>query len=213
MKPMTKADAGLLERPGYYMVNEIFESPQGEGAMAGTPMLFVRFSKCNLRCSRTNSAGFDCDTDFGGGRWYTQAELLERIDQSELPWVIFTGGEPLLQLDAELTEAIHARGKEIALETNGTIRTKLPLDHITVSPKTAEHTIRQRVCHELRVVRANEQELSAFDSVQADFRFISPAFEPNGELHPSTLAWCKKLVLENPAWTLSVQSHKAEGIR
>ena len=103
-----------------YLVNEIFHSLQGEGCNAGIPMTFVRFAKCNLACSKAIE-GFDCDTDFARGDWYDTGELASAILAHRWTgWLLFTGGEPALQLDGDLVELTHAMGYKIAIETNGT---------------------------------------------------------------------------------------------
>lgn len=224
MKPMDDAaalGADVVEArgAGRYAINETFASLQGEGALAGTAMLFVRFARCNLRCGRTNEAGFDCDTDFSGARLLTADELIAELRaledaQGARIWVLLTGGEPTLQLDEALCERLHVEGWSIAVESNGTVAlssaVRVRIDHLTVSPKTAEHTIRLRDPDELRVVRAVGQELSPYSQIKARFRFVSPAFPASGEVDPRALAWAMELVERNARdeWRLSVQQHK-----
>jgi len=228
-----------------YVVNEVFYALQGEGVRAGIPHVFVRFTGCNLRCAKEASekspGGFDCDTEFESGRGLAFDELLEWIQRcrargSGRPdvrggWIVLTGGEPALQIDAEFCRRLHDEGFSLAIETNGSIElprrkaaaaesdsgseVDLPLadrlagyaiDWITVSPKVAEHAIRQRVAHEVKYVRAYGQ-ATPKTVVEALHYVISPAFE--GEfLDPETLAWCKDLVKQDPRWRLSVQQHK-----
>lgn len=212
-----------------YKVNEIFWSPQGEGIRAGEMSCFVRFTGCNLKCAveagPKSIGGFDCDTEFESGRWYNMQELLEALRQTiglqpsvdrVLPWIVFTGGEPGLQVDRELCDALHEAGYLLAIETNGSIALEdetgpLPLDWITVSPKVAEHAIKQRRASEVKYVRAYGQALPK-TVVEADYMLVSPAF--NGLLtDPRTVQWCIKLVSEDPRWRLTSQQHKLWQVR
>lgn len=195
-----------------YRINEIFFSLQGEGARAGQASLFLRFSRCNLTC-KVETHGFDCDTEFESGIAMTAEEIVEELRTlaDECEWVVLTGGEPALQLDAELIAALHEAGYKLAIETNGTVELPEGLDWITVSPKVAEHAIRQRSADEVKYVRAYGQGVPE-TRVEADHYWISPAFE--GErLDSRTLEWCIRLVQENPQWRLSVQMHKFWGVR
>lgn len=220
--------------PKTYRINEIFYSIQGEGYNAGRAMVFVRFTGCNLRCSK-KTHGFDCDTEFESGRDMTADEIVEAAhatippnESSVPPWVSFTGGEPLLQVDADLL------GKfltwHVAIETNGTKEIEpswlschhpvtsrdggiyVPLvHHLVVSPKCAEHAVKPTTCDELRYVRGHGQAIPQPKCV-ARFRYISPAFDGD-RVDPAALDWCIKLVKENPQWRLSVQTHKLLAVR
>lgn len=195
-----------------YLVNEIFYSLQGEGVRAGTPNLFLRLSKCNLTCLK-ESHGFDCDTEFESGRRLTIGEIVAELRQlSEVcDWVILTGGEPALQVDRELIDALHEAGYRLAIETNGSIELPPGIDWITVSPKVAEHAIRQRTAHEVKYVRGYGQGIPK-TVVEAEHYLISPAFDGD-RLDPRTLDWCIRLAKDNPPWRLSVQQHKAWRVR
>jgi organic radical activating enzyme len=195
-----------------YQVNEIFYSLQGEGVRAGIPNFFLRFAKCNLRCKQ-ETHGFDCDTEFESGRRMTLEEIIEEMRQlsPDCHWVVLTGGEPALQVDRELIDGLHAAGFQLAIETNGSIELPEGLDWITVSPKVAEHAIRQRRADEVKYVRGYGQEIVK-TVVEADHYLISPAFD-GSELDPRTLQWCIDLVKRNPPWRLSVQQHKSWLIR
>lgn len=200
-----------------YRVSEIFLSIQGEGARAGTENVFVRFGGCNLKCAMAKSdlspGGFDCDTDFESAVTLTEDELLARIAKflTEVGWVILTGGEPMLQVDSVLVDRLHEMGFKVAIETNGTRRVPDNVDYICVSPKVAEHTIKQTTAHEARYVRGVGQPLPK-TRVNADRYFISPAFDGN-TLSEESLEWAKKLVMDNPSWELSIQLHKLHGMR
>ena len=195
-----------------YAVNEIFYSLQGEGVRAGTPNLFLRFAGCNLTCKQ-ETHGFDCDTEFVSSRKMTIEEIkADLLDLSrDCKWVILTGGEPALQIDEELVEGLRGDGYKLAIETNGSVELPHGLDWITVSPKVAEHAIRQRTAHEVKYVRGYGQGIPK-TVVQAEHYVISPAF--NGmDLDRKTLDWCIRLARENPPWRLSLQQHKLWSIR
>lgn len=201
-----------------YRVNEIFWSLQGEGIRAGTANIFLRFSGCNLRCDMEagpkSPGGFSCDTEFESGRAMTAQQIVDFIREiaPQAKWIICTGGEPALQLDEVLVEFLHELGYKLAIETNGTICVDgLGLDWITVSPKVAEHAIKQRLASEVRYVRGYGQAIPK-TVVEAEHYCISPAFEGN-QLDTKTLQWCINLVKENPAWRLSIQQHKAWSVR
>ena len=195
-----------------YLVNEIFYSLQGEGVRAGTPNLFLRLSRCNLEC-KVETHGFDCDTEFESGRWMPIDEILAefRALSESCGWVILTGGEPALQADRELIDRLHAAGYKLAIETNGSFPLPEGIDWITVSPKVAEHAIRQRTAHEVKYVRGYGQAIPK-TVVEAEHYLISPAFE-GADIDPRTLDWCIRLCKENPPWRLSVQQHKLWKVR
>lgn len=208
-----------------YRVNEIFYSLQGEGIRAGTANVFVRFSGCNLRCAvepgPKSPGGFDCDTESESGRKLALDEIHREAvacmsgAANSLPsggaWLILTGGEPGLQVDTQLIDGLHERGWKLAIETNGSVALPPAIDWITVSPKVAEHAIRQRVANEVKYVRGHGQAISK-TVVEADHYLITPAF--NGMvLERRTLDWCIGLVKENPRWRLSLQQHKAWQVR
>lgn len=224
-----------------YRVNEIFYSPQGEGMRAGLPHVFVRFAGCNQTC-KIETHGFDCDTDFAGGVAMTAREIREACDAfSDRAPVLFTGGEPCLQIDDELLSEWSGRALDdqvmigrnpgvFVLETNGSVlpdvseRNWKNFAHVTVSPKTAEHTLRlleqepwpifEPTTVELRYVRAAGQAPpKPRHSHLVDAVCISPAFEADGTLRRETLDWCIEMVQDHPRWRLSVQQHKLWGVR
>jgi len=195
-----------------YRINEIFYSLQGEGIRAGTAALFLRFSGCNLQC-RVETHGFDCDTEFVSGRSLTLEQIIAELREASATceWIILTGGEPALQVDRELIDGLHAAGFKLAIETNGSIELPEGLDWITVSPKVAEHAIRQRTADEVKYVRAYGQAIPE-TVVKAEHKLISPAFRGD-MLDAKTLAWCIQLVKDSPEWRLSVQQHKYWQVR
>lgn len=201
------------ERLKKFKINEIFYSLQGEGRLAGTPMVFVRFSNCNLRCSLKN-VGFDCDTEFESGTEMSTQEILETAYNlgSQTSWLLFTGGEPGLQLNKELIDSAKAKGWKLAIESNGTVSLPTGLDWICISPKTAEHTLKQTAANEVKYVRREGMGIPE-PKVKAEHYLISPGFNADGSVNKNDLQWCIDLVKRFPAWALSVQYHKLIGIR
>jgi organic radical activating enzyme len=202
----------------HYSVNEIFLSIQGEGIRAGTANVFVRFAGCNLSCNGETVEDVlqpICDTEFVSSRSLTAAEVVAEVKQiaGKCRAVIFTGGEPLLQLDDELIQEFRwDAGWYLAIETNGTKPLPLePLDFVCVSPKTAEHTIRIEYADELKYVRAKGQGIPK-PACKADHFLLSPAWSPEG-LRREDLQWVIELVKANPSWRLSLQTHKWMTVR
>jgi len=197
-----------------YRVNEIFYSPQGEGLRAGSMNVFVRFSGCNLSCSADGPEGFDCDTEFTSGVFYETQELIQAIKEAGgvCEWVILTGGEPGLQVDQELVNALGHEGYRIAIETNGTKALPKGIEWISCSPKTAEHTLRVGRVNELRYVRNAGQGIPK-PSLQADHLFLSPAATADGAIDRPSLAHVLTLISDNPTWRISVQQHKSWRVR
>ena len=204
-----------------YRVNEGYYSLQGEGMRAGTANTFVRFTGCNLKCTKEpgdkSPGGFDCDTEFESGRNVTKEAIAKWIEETHgnrivaSDWIILTGGEPGLQVDAELIDYFKTRGFKLAIETNGSIELPAGLDWITVSPKVAEHAIRQLTANEVKYVRGYGQAIPK-TAVKADHYLISPAFD-GMHVDNKTMQWCIDLVKDHPKWRLSVQQHKAINIR
>ena len=192
-----------------YAVKEIFKTLQGEGAQAGRPAVFCRFAGCNLACSF-------CDTDFtGGDPFASTGALVDAIEQAwqgaaEHRFVVLTGGEPLLQVDAPLIEQLHARGFESASETNGTLDAPDGIDWVCVSPKSRGGLRLQRGDELKLVYPQDEVPPEAF--TQLPFRRFSlqpmdgPALAENTA---RAVAYC----LAHPQWQLSLQTHKTLGIR
>lgn len=202
-----------------YRINEVFYSIQGEGIRAGTANVFVRFTGCNLACDLESGpkspGGFACDTEFASGRSVTLIELQHWIEiaagAGNCQWLILTGGEPGLQVDEEFISYFHSAGYKLAIETNGTIALPPGLDWITLSPKVAEHAVKQLVAHEVKYVRGYGQGIPK-PAARAEHYLISPAFDAM-QVDSKTMEWCIRLVLENPEWRLSVQQHKQWKVR
>ena len=201
-----------------YTVNEIFYSLQGEGMRSGTANVFVRLTGCNLECAiepgEKSPGGFDCDTEFASGTKMEGVKLLEHCTQigGKCKSVIFTGGEPGLQLAGPLVELFMEAGWYTAIETNGSIDVgELGCDWITVSPKVAEHAVRQVWADEVKYVRGYLQAIPK-PTCKATHQIISPAF--NGlEKNQDAIQWFIELVKDNPDWRLSVQDHKLWQVR
>jgi 7-carboxy-7-deazaguanine synthase len=207
-----------------YQVKEIFYTLQGEGANAGRPAVFCRFAGCNLWSGREEDRASAvcrfCDTDFvgtdgpDGGRFRRADELADAIASRWTAhgqrFVVFTGGEPLLQLDAELIAAVHARGFEIAVETNGTIAAPAGIDWICVSPKAGAPLVQVRG-HELKVVVPQPGlSLDELAALPFERRYLQPM---DGPAAAANTDWAIAHCLRDPRWRLSVQTHKVLGIR
>ena len=204
-----------------YSIKEIFYTLQGEGTHAGRPAVFCRFSGCNLwsgrEADRASAVCKFCDTDFVGtdgelGGKYPDSEKLADIVSSLWPatysaskFVVFTGGEPLLQLDDALLKSMHERGFEIAIETNGTIAVPAGVDWICVSPKVGSE-LRVRKGNELKVVIPQQgQALLDYEALEFDHFYLQPMDGPNVDTNTRlAIELCKK----NPKWKLSLQTHK-----
>lgn len=170
--------------------------------------------QCDTEPGPLSPGGFACDTEFTSGRKLTADEIVTaaKNEGGGCRWIILTGGEPALQADQELVDALRDAGYSIAIETNGTIDvTGLGLDWIACSPKVAEHAIKLKRAHELRYVRAHGQGVPR-PAIKADHYLISPAFDGQ-ELNRRHLSWCIQLVKENPEWQLSTQLHKSWLVR
>ncbi len=208
-----------------YSVKELFYTLQGEGAQSGRPAIFLRFSGCNLwsglERDRAGAVCTFCDTDFvgvdgtGGGKFAAADDLADAVARAwppngaGVPLVVCTGGEPLLQLDAPLIEALHRRGFEIAIETNGTIAAPPGIDWVCVSPK-ADASLVQARGNELKLVYPQaEAPPQKFEALAFDFFYLQPMDGPSlAENTAAAIAFCKR----RPQWRLSVQSHKLLGI-
>jgi len=208
-----------------YAVKEIFLTLQGEGAHAGRAAVFCRFSGCNLWSGREEDRAVAvcrfCDTDFVGmdgtlgGRYATADELADTVaaqwaGTAGNRYVVLTGGEPLLQVDKAFVDALHARGFEIGIETNGTIAPPDGIDWLCVSPKAAANLL-VRKGHELKLVYPQAENRPEDFAGLAFERFsLQPMDGPDvADNTARAIAYC----LQHPQWRLSVQTHKSLGIR
>ena len=202
-----------------YSVKEIFHTLQGEGAQSGMPAVFLRFSGCNLwsgrEADRATAQCTFCDTDFVGGTKYKSAESLAQAVNAFWPkdqankWVVITGGEPLLQLDAPLIDALHALDFRIAIESNGTLEAPAGIDWICISPK-ADNALKQTKGDELKLVYP-QKEIAPADVEHLEFThyFLQPMDGPDQAANiEKAVAYCKA----HPQWRLSLQTHKMIGI-
>ena len=208
-----------------YTVKEIFYTLQGEGAQAGRPAVFCRFTGCNLWSGREEDRASAicrfCDTDFvgtggtGGGRFQDAPALADAVAAERpgggRPFVVCTGGEPLLQSDETLVEAFHKRGFEVAVETNGTVApAPAGLDWICVSPK-AGAPLRLLAGNELKVIVPQEVlDIEALEGLTFD-RFSLQPMDSAAAVENTKIA--VEICLRRPRWQLSLQTHKFLGIR
>ncbi|MGP9633427.1 7-carboxy-7-deazaguanine synthase [Halomonas sp. AOP43-A1-21] len=211
-----------------YHVKEAFYTLQGEGAQAGRASVFCRFSGCNLwsgrEADRATAKCTFCDTDFigtdgqNGGRFTTAADLAAHIralwprDASNaVPYVVFTGGEPLLQLDASLIDMLHDEGFEIAVETNGTLPPPPGIDWLCVSPK-GNNALAVSGGSELKLVFPQvDAPPEQFKHLAFDHFFLQPMdVSPLGQ-QADTIASTTQYCMANPQWRLSLQMHKIAG--
>jgi 7-carboxy-7-deazaguanine synthase len=210
-----------------YVVKEILYTLQGEGANTGRPAVFCRFAGCNLWSGREEDRASAicrfCDTDFvgtdghGGGRFASTVELAEVVKKAwptmnteyPRPFVVCTGGEPLLQLGEPLVDALHALGFEIAIETNGTQPAPRGIDWICVSPKAAANLV-LRAGDELKLIFPQRgADPSSFEDLDFRYFFLQPMDGPDRERNTRlAVQYC----LEHPRWRLSLQTHKLLGI-
>jgi len=212
-----------------YIVKEVYYTLQGEGARSGRAAVFCRFAGCNLWSGREEDraqAACDfCDTDFvgtdgpGGGRFATAAELAAAIagcwplatdaaSAEAVPYVVFTGGEPLLQLDAALLEACRAQGFETAAETNGTIPPPPGIDWLTVSPKPRSELVVRRG-NELKLVYPHAVTPESVADLEFETFYLQPMDGPDlAQNVRRAVEYCRR----HPRWRLSLQTHKIAGI-
>lgn len=211
-----------------YTVHEIYYTLQGEGARTGRPAVFLRFAGCNLWSGRERHRAAAvcrfCDTEFvgapgpGGGKFESAAALADAVAgqwprraDGGRPYVVCTGGEPLLQLDDALLRELHDAGFEVGVETNGTIEAPAGIDWLCVSPK-ADAPLVQRSGNELKLVYPQaEAEAQPENFVDLDFGhfILQPLDDPDREENTRrALRYC----LENPRWKLGLQVHKLIGI-
>ena len=205
-----------------YSIKEIYKTIQGEGAQSGQSAVFVRFSGCNLWSGkekhRDDAICKFCDTDFVGtdgvnGGKYSIETLITKIkelwDSEEEAYVVFTGGEPMLQLDQKLISACKEVNFITAIETNGTIKIDFDIDWICVSPKAGSELLVNKG-NELKVVYPQDEfDLKSFETLSFDHFFLQP-MDSEDKINNTENAI--KFCLKNPKWKLSIQQHKILGI-
>ncbi len=208
-----------------YQVKEIFYTLQGEGRQAGRASVFLRFAGCNLWTGREKDRATAvctfCDTDFigtdgpGGSAFKDAASLAEAVAaqwpfaHEGAPYVVMTGGEPLLQVDTPLIDALHEQGFEIAVETNGTIAAPDGIDWVCVSPK-ANAKLNQTRGNELKLVYPQTTAMpDRFEHLDFDFFMLQPMDGPDAQQNTEhCVVYCRA----HPKWRLSLQTHKVLGI-
>ncbi len=202
-----------------YSIKEIYYTLQGEGYHTGRPAVFCRFSGCNLwsgiEKDRTTAVCRFCDTDFWGtdgqhGGKYSAQALVQKClslwpDEAVLPFIVCTGGEPLLQLDDRLVRAFHEAHCYIAIETNGTIQVPEGIDWVCMSPKIGSEVV-VRIGHELKIVYPQaDLDLGAYESMDFEYFFLQPLDDERQKIHIDS---CIQICKANPKWRLSLQTHK-----
>lgn len=191
-------------------VNEIFYSLQGEGYYVGTATVFVRLSGCNLHCPF-------CDTKHEDGEEMSEEAIVAEVNRHPARLVVVTGGEPALQLTYSMVEALHAAGRMVAVETNGTLPLPSNVDWVTLSPKEAflgsqAMPVLTRA-DELKVVYDGEHEPSTYDDIAVSHRFLQPMdcgdLQRNARITAATVDYIGR----HPQWRLSLQIHKMINIK
>lgn len=216
-----------------YQIKEIFYTLQGEGANAGRPAVFCRFAGCNLWSGREedreDAVCKFCDTDFVGidgtcGGKYSTADLLAEQITAQWPrnnltnrLVVLTGGEPLLQVDTALLDALHDKGFSVAVESNGTVAAPTSqsggIDWLCISPKAGSNLV-QKTGQELKVVWPQAgTDLAALEKLDFAHHFLQPMDNLDPVRNKKNTQDCIAMCLQNPKWRLSVQTHKVTGIR
>ena len=186
-------------------VNEIFYSLQGEGGRTGEASIFIRLTRCNLDCDF-------CDTDFESGQDMSLEEILSEISQYPCRWIIWTGGEPTLQLTGEVLLFFKTNGYKQAIESNGLKPLSKLLDYTVCSPKGEKFAFVKKVnpkVNEIRLPMKTGDKLPGFEQLpKADTYFVSPVFSFNPLITKENIDYCIELVKIHPQWRLSVQVHK-----
>ena len=189
-------------------VKEIFYSVQGEGGRQGAASIFVRLSGCNLTCDF-------CDTDFSGGEEMTLEQILSQIRQYPCQWIIWTGGEPTLQLTDEHLLFFKRAGFRQAIESNGYNRLSALLDYTVVSPKSGRNYAKyiNPTVNEIRLPMRENDTIPSIESLpEAGFYFLSPIFTENPSQTKANIDYCVTQIKQYPQWRLSLQIHKMIGI-
>lgn len=190
-------------------VKEIFYSLQGEGGRQGEASIFIRLTRCNLRCSF-------CDTDYSGGTIMPIEEILERIRPYPCQWIVWTGGEPTLQLTDDILLFFKAKGYKQAIESNGHNQLSGLLDYTVVSPKgddVAYAQVKNPSVNEIRLPVSAKENIPPIESLPAaQHYFLSPVFTEDKETTERNIHYCVSYIMNHPEWRLSLQIHKLIGI-
>lgn len=213
-----------------YRVVELFPTLQGEGTHAGRAAVFCRFTGCNLWSGREEHRATAicrfCDTDFvgtggpGGGVFPDAAALADAVARCWAngfgsggdPYVVCTGGEPLLQLDPALIDEFHDRGLTVAVETNGTLPVPAGVDWVCVSPKADAEVVVDRADEVKVVVPQDRGDPERWSGIETDHRLVQPMDDPDPAVARANTDWAVRYCREHPRWRLSLQTHKYLGI-
>lgn len=190
-------------------INEIFYSIQGEGRNAGRAAVFIRFSGCNIKCPF-------CDTKHQKGKEMSDLEIINQIAKYPCRFVILTGGEPTLYVDADFVDKLHHKGYEVAIETNGTNIVPANVDFVTLSPKfefVKNSNIKQLVCNELKVIFNSVNNMDAYNVITAKYKYIQPCDTGDDDTNQMHIVNAIKFVQDNPDWRLSLQLQKILSIK
>lgn len=190
-------------------INEIFYSIQGEGRNAGRAAVFIRFSGCNIKCPF-------CDTKHQKGKEMSDLEIINQIAKYPCRFVILTGGEPTLYVDADFVDKLHHKGYEVAIETNGTNIVPANVDFVTLSPKfefVKKSNIKQLVCDELKVIFNSVNNMDAYNVITTKYKYIQPCDTGDDDTNQMHIVNAIKFVQDNPDWRLSMQLQKILSIR
>ncbi len=204
------------------LINEIFHSLQGEGRHTGVSSVFVRFSGCNLKCPF-------CDTDHRDGQKMTDEEIVAEVSKYPADWIILTGGEPGLWIDPAFIDLLHTTGKRVAIETNGTVPLPSNIDWVTLSPKTGisgtaglaadglpSDAIRISRADEIKVVDLG-QDLEQYFNLPcrsvSTLMYLQPCFVNDPDERRKNTERTVARVMDDPRWTLSLQTHRLLDIR
>ena len=189
-------------------VNEIFYSLQGEGGRQGEASIFIRLSGCNLNCEF-------CDTDFETGEVMNLGEIMEAIQPYPCRWIIWTGGEPTLQLTDEILSFFRQEGYLQAIESNGSCKLSGLLDYTVISPK-GNPASAKKINPEADEIRLPIQQGDPIPEIEtlpdAEYYFLSPVFSTDEKTTQANIAYCVEYILQHPEWRLSLQIHKLIGI-
>lgn len=190
-------------------INEIFYSIQGEGRNAGRAAVFIRFSGCNIKCPF-------CDTKHQKGKEMSDLEIINQIAEYPCRFVILTGGEPTLYVDADFVDKLHHKGYEVAIETNGTNIVPANVDFVTLSPKfefVKNSNIKQLVCDELKVIYNSANNMDTYNVITAKYKYIQPCDTGDDDTNQMHIVNAIRFVQDNPDWRLSLQLQKILSIR
>lgn len=191
-------------------INEIFYSIQGEGFFAGTPAVFVRFAGCNLKCDF-------CDTNHQPFSYYTEDKIVRRIASYNANLVVFTGGEPSLQLTQSLVDKVKALGKIVAVETNGTKFLPGNIDWITLSPKDMfvgdkAEPVLCRV-NEIKLIFDGIHPVKEYNNIFSHYYYLQPCDVGDKDKNESIINDCVNYIKEHPKWKISLQLQKILKVR